>query len=108
MFCHVEIDEKIQNIKFFSCSQIFIQTHYKDNIQHGISFYEVNKKQFRIYFLQDEVYTVWDHPTILYFISKFLAKALECEGLELEICTLFQLKSEDDIKRWLDNNLQVD
>ena len=105
-FGHTDIDKiekQFENIKFFNCSKIFINTSFNDTIEYGISYYKKNLKEFNIFFLIDEVYTSWKHPTIIYFVSKFLTKHLDCEFISKEIQMLFLLEKDKDIENWLEN-----
>jgi hypothetical protein len=98
----VNAENKLKSIKFFSCPRIKIKTSYGDNVDYGISFYEKNGKNFRILFLNDEVYNSWKHPTILYYISKHLAVHFNCSDISQEIQNLFLNENAEDNKRFLD------
>jgi hypothetical protein len=103
-----DIKGKIKKLKFYSCSQIYIETPYGENFNQGIAHYRFEGKQgkqfYSIYFLKDDVYDNWKHPTIVYFIAIILAKYLDCEKLSGIFQPLLLSKNKEEVEAVIKNN----
>jgi hypothetical protein len=99
-----KIIEKLNMIKFYKCSRITIRTNWGDNFEHGICYSDIKMKSIYIYFLNDQVYTSWKHPTIIYYVTEQLSAILECRNLHAELITLFLQESNMAIEKWLELN----
>jgi hypothetical protein len=106
-----DLKTKLKKVVFYSCSEITIETNFNDmnreknvSIENFelISHYEDKKSKKEIYYLSDDVYEDWKHPTILYYISKHIANYLEYD-LALEISTLLRHDNRNEIEKWINS-----
>ncbi len=51
--------------------------------------------------MQDDVYDSWTHPSIIYFITKFIANVLNFKEAHLEISTLLRMRNMQEIESWM-------
>lgn len=99
---------KLRDVKFYSCSNILIKSDYGDNFDL-VAYMEITDKtnKYNIYYLKDDTFS-WSHPTILYFIAKFLAIVIEEERAEMEILTLLRMNSAKEVEFWISKSYKGD
>ncbi len=59
------------------------------------------KENINIYFLEDDVNYTWKHPTIMHYLTEQLSIILRCKYLHANFITLFIMRTENEIKKWL-------
>jgi hypothetical protein len=90
----------IKKLKFYSCSGIYFKA-YTEEYSHGLCYFD--KKENAIFYLKDDVYISWEHPSIQFYIAEFLTNILKIKEKHPHFITLLRLKREEDIMAWLRN-----
>jgi hypothetical protein len=92
----------LKNVEFYSCSNILIKSNYGENFDL-VAYMEImdKTKKSKIYYLKDDTYVSWTHPTILYFLAKFIGIVIDCKEAEMEILTLLRQNSTKDVEAWI-------
>ena len=106
----IEFDLRIFN-KYFDSIKVFkakeiILTVEKQRFSHGICYYEIidfmgrNRNEIlEIYYLEDEIYKNFRHPTIVFYLSEFISDYLGLKIYERYIQTILSI---------IDNDIAVD
>lgn len=72
------IRNRLSNVEIFACSDIKLELK-KQTFQHGLSFYKIENGAIKIYYLKNDLYNTFKHPSIAYYMAYFLSIYLKCE-----------------------------
>jgi hypothetical protein len=99
-FNEINVSDEIKKLRFYSCSEIYFKA-YSEKFTQGICYYD--KKCNCIYYLKDDVYTSWEHPTVQFYIAEFLTNILKIKDKHAHFITLLRLKCDQEIRDWINN-----
>jgi hypothetical protein len=96
---------KIKNLIFIECENIVVNSEFAESFE-TLTFHIIdNNQNDKIYYLKNDVYKEWSHPSIAYYLANHLCHVLKCEDYHSLLVTMLQLKSQAEIETWINKSL---
>jgi len=104
--CKIILNNKYQfiNIEVFSCSEIKLECK-NQVIPYGICFYKIENKKLKIYYLKNDVYKSFKHPTIAYYIAFYICNYLKLEKFRNSLLPIIMNLGDEDVINEFINNI---